>query len=57
VRRVSSFVEFDIEISKQEIAAIRRILSGNKVKFDIEKKARLQVTVTVEVKEEPKERQ
>lgn len=48
---VASFICFDVQLSKLEMDAIKRLLSGNDVKFEIAKEAQLQIKVLVAVKE------
>lgn len=48
---IDSSIFFDVQLSKLEIEAIERILSGNKVKFEVLKDAQLMVKIRVEVKD------
>lgn len=43
-----SKVHLPVQLSRKEIAAIRRMFSGSKVKFSILKEARLEVRIQVE---------
>lgn len=44
-------IGFQVGLSKDEIAAIRRMLSGNKLKFEVLSSAQIYVKIRVEVKE------
>lgn len=46
---VASFVQFEVQLSKLEIEAIKRLLSGNKLEFEVAKEAILQIRVLVKV--------
>jgi len=48
---VASTISFDVQLSKGEIAAIRRMLSGNEVKFEVLADAQILVKIKVEVQE------
>ena len=51
MENIISTISFDVQLSQNEIEAIKRILSGNKVKFEVLKDAQLMVKIRVKVKD------
>ena len=52
MKTVASIISFDVQLSHEEMVAIRKMLSGNRVNFEVLNDARLEVKVQVEVKKE-----
>jgi len=53
VKSVTSKISFDVRISDEEIKAIEKMLSGNKVRFKVLEDAQLVVSIRVDVKRKP----